>query len=109
MAFIRMVAVYKENGIINEDWKVILLCNVDEQFYITDGEWFGYVKDCDHIYPFVLQKTSVLFYGGDEHSYETSNLDNRQIVVGNYFSVFSSPDESEHIESAYEIASVHNF
>lgn len=107
MPVVRVIAVSKEGGHAYKDHKVVVLCQINERSRISDGEWFGFVKNETISYPFVLQKGERLFYGYDEHSYELTNIGTRTIAAGEYFTIRSAPGSKEEAESVYEITSVH--
>jgi hypothetical protein len=102
MPIVRVVAVSKEQGVTYKDFKVVLLCGVDDQRRITDGEWFGYVKNESVVHPFLLVRGERFMYGGEEHSFEQTNIGTKSLEIGSQFTLVSS--DGEH---PYEITSVY--
>lgn len=93
MPFVRIFAINTED----EAEKCIILTHINEQHQITDREWFGYSIIGGIKYPFILQPCSnrlgkmELFYD-DDTRYPT-NILTKQIIIGEYFTVFDPPDE----------------
>lgn len=97
----------RNGGVLQENYRLVMLVGVDNaNRLVSDNQWFGYAKYEDITYPFILQDGKSLFYGWKEHSVEPTNLADRRIAVGEYFSVYSSPSEAREWESAYLIRSV---
>ena len=109
MKFVRVVAVQKGSGHPFDDYTVVLLSALDDKGYIANGEWFGYVKNEVEMLPFVLQRGERFLYGGEDQNFTPTNIGKRPILVGSYFTVFSSPTEDEKSEYIYEIKSCHVF
>ncbi|EIU5019222.1 TPA: hypothetical protein ACGJ68_007004 [Pseudomonas aeruginosa] len=107
MAFSRIIAIHKDGGHLQHEYKAIILCHINEQNKISDGEWFGYIKNESITYPFVLQRGQQLFYGNEAQWFEPTNIGSRKIEVGGYFTIFNSPEDSEPFESIYEITAIH--
>jgi hypothetical protein len=104
---LRVIAILKQGGHTYKDNKIVLLCHVNEQCHISDGEWFGYVRNESVHNPFILQEGKRFFYGDVEHSFQPTNIGSRPIVVGSYFTLRNSPSDTEISEIIYEITSTH--
>jgi hypothetical protein len=108
MKVVRIVAVQRGSGHTYDDYAVVLLCALDDNGYIANGEWYGCVKNEAETLPFVLQRGERFFYGGEGQHFTPTNIGKRPIAVGSYFTVFNSPTEDE-AEYIYEIKSCHAF
>lgn len=111
MRIVRVKAVVREGlQIFNED-KLILLCAIDEQDALTDGEWFGYTKDENGRHPFILEQRKQFFFGADggDIIVESTNIKDKQIKVGALFTVFtpSMVPSGRDDETTFEITTVH--
>jgi len=103
MTFVRVVSSVRDGVEINRNYKVVLLCRIDTEKKITDGEWFGYVQnENEAIIPFVLRNQNKFIYG-EQYTPEATNITEKLIEVGTLFTVFSET------EPTYEIESVHTF
>jgi hypothetical protein len=113
MPVARIVARYSEN----EKDTITLLCGVDAENQIRQGEWFGVVKNDDgrgdeSNYPFTLhvdyQKGEFfLDYGFDDaesRQLQKTDIQLNPLVEKGYFTIF---DEEEGEEFSYKIASIH--
>ncbi len=98
MKIYRVTAVWRENAQRNDNYKYVLLCGLDEKFRLVEGEWFGYMKNAHVIHPFVLQNGTSCFYGGEEHSFENTDIGDRSIQPETFFDVNGE---------TYEIISCH--
>lgn len=104
MNIVRVMSLWMDGGVVQEQYKIVLLCGIDEQQRILDGEWMGYVKNDGISHPFILKSQNKLFfYGGDEHDFQSTNIGEKFIRVGHYFSLF------EDSESTYKITNVHPY
>lgn len=109
MPIARIVAIYKEGGHAYKEYKIVLVCKINEDGRISDGEWFGCVKSNAVIYPFVLQNGDRFLYGYEENTFEPTNIGSRTIAEGEYFTVISAPNTNEESEGVYQITSVHRY
>jgi hypothetical protein len=113
MPVARIVASYSEN---DKD-TITLLCGVDEENQIRQGEWFGVVKNDDgrgdeSNYPFTLhvdyQKNSFyLDYGFDDaesRQIQKTDIHAKPLAEKGFFTIF---DEEEGEEFSYRINSIH--
>ncbi|HEI8864924.1 TPA: hypothetical protein SLG40_000376 [Serratia odorifera] len=113
MPVARVIAHYSEN---TKD-TITLLCGVDDENQIRQGEWFGVVKNDDgrgdeSNYPFTLhvdyqQNAFYLDYGYDDvDARQLQNIDihQRPLAEKGVFTIF---DEEEDEEFTYQITSVH--
>ena len=109
MPIVRIVAVSKEDGYAYKDYKIVLVCQINGNGYISEGEWFGCVKFESVSYPFILQNGSRLFYGYEENTFESTNIGSKIIAKDEYFTVSSAPNTSDESEGIYQITSVHQY
>ena len=109
MNIVRVMAVFREGGHSYKNLKVTLLCAINANNQIEDGEWIGYIKNESVLYPFILKNGTSCFYGGEEHSFEPTNIGLGPIKVGRLFTISSSPSETKSWESTYEIVSCHSY
>lgn len=109
MPIVRIVAVSKEGGHSYKDYKIVLVCQINEVGRISEGEWFGCVQFESVSYPFVLQNGNKLFYGYEEHTFEPTNIGSRTIAAGEYFTVSSAQNTDDKSEGVYQITSVHRY
>ncbi|HEJ7034884.1 TPA: hypothetical protein ACKQDD_000236 [Serratia marcescens] len=113
MPVARIIASYSEN----ENDTITLLCGVDAENQIRQGEWFGVVKNDDgrgdeSNYPFTLyidyQKDAFyLDYGYDDadaRQLQKTDISARPLAEKGFFTVF---DEEEGEEFSYRINSIH--
>lgn len=113
MSIAKIVACYSEN----EKDTITLLCGVDEENHIRQGEWFGVVKNDDSRgdesnYPFTLhidhQKNHFfLDYGYDaldSRQQQKTDIQNNPLIEKKFFTIF---DEEEGEEFCYQIISIH--
>ena len=107
MSLVRITSAFKDGGHTCSDYKIVILCQINEQKYNKDGEWFGYVKNKSIIYPFILQDGKRLFYGDKEHKFQPTNIGSRPVESGSYFTLQDSPDDPEAEEIVYEIINIH--
>jgi len=108
MPFVHITAINKED----EAQKCIILTHINEQHQITERGWFGYAKVGNKKYPFILQPCSnrlgkmELLYD-DDTRYPT-NILTKQIIIGEYFTVFDPPDEGRN-EYLYQITNIYEY
>lgn len=107
MSVVRVVAAVREGGRKDSQYKVVLLCQIDGANRIVPGEWMGYVKNESYFHPFVFQRSAVFYYGGEEHWAEPTNIGQRDISVGSFFTLSNDPKDTDSFEATYEITSVH--
>lgn len=103
MRFVRITANYQGGGHVDADYRIVIQCVIDDNSRIADGEWMGYSRCEQTTYPFVLRRHRELFYGGEEPFSERTNLEDRDIVIGEYFTVLNDPEE------VYQIVHIHDF
>ena len=109
MNIVRVVAVLRDGGRQNKNYKLILLCGINEAHQIEDGEWMGYTKNESFLNPFILKDRKSLFYGGEYNYLEPTNILHRSIEVGQFFTITNPPEAIETWESTYEIVSCHSY
>ncbi|MFI8417038.1 hypothetical protein ACQKDS_11390 [Serratia sp. NPDC078593] len=113
MSIARIVARYTEN---TQD-TITLLCGIDGDNQIRQGEWFGVVKNDDgqgdeSNYPFTLhidyqKKAFYLDYGFDEaDTRQLQEIDIQQQPLAEN-GVFTIVDVEEGEEYSYKISSIH--
>lgn len=113
MPVARIVASYSEN----EKDTIMLLCGVDAENRICQGEWFGVVKNDDgrgeeSNYPFSLhidypQSAFYLDYGyddADSRQLHKTDIHAKPLEEKGFFSIF---DDEEGEEFSYRINSIH--
>ncbi|BEN06656.1 hypothetical protein SMETH9_19820 [Serratia marcescens] len=113
MPVARIIASYSEN----ENDTITLLCGVDAENQIRQGEWFGVVKNDDgrgdeSNYPFTLhidyqKDVFYLDYGYDDadaRQLQKTDISARPLAEKGFFTVF---DEEEDEEFSYRINSIH--
>ncbi|MGG4623822.1 hypothetical protein ACLPHD_05545 [Serratia odorifera] len=113
MPVARVIAHYSEN---TQD-TITLLCGVDDDNQIRQGEWFGVVKNDDgrgdeSNYPFTLhvdyqRDAFYLDYGYDDvdaRQLQNTDIHQRPLAEKGVFTIF---DEEEGEEFSYQITSVH--
>ena len=109
MKVVRIVAVPRDSGHTYDDYTIVLLCGLDDNGYIVNGEWYGCVRNEAETLPFVLQRGERFFYGGEDQNFTHTNIGTRPIGTGSYFAVFGSATEDEEEEYIYQIKSCHAF
>ena len=107
MNFVRVQAVLREGGHSHKNSKLVLLCAINVNRQLEDGEWTGYIKNELVRWPFILENGKSCSYGGEEHYFEPTNLGLGPIEVGRFFTISSPPGEANVWESTYEITSCH--
>ena len=107
MNLVRITAEYKEGGHAYSDYRIVILCGVNQDHQLAEGEWFGYVRNEKIFYPFVLRHGKELFYGGDEPWAEPTNIGQREIAVGTHFTLSNSPDDTEVFDAVYAVTNIH--
>jgi len=113
MPIARITARYTEN----ENDCLTLLCGVDDEKQIRQGEWFGVVRNDDgrgdeSNYPFTLHidyqnAAFYLDYGYDDiNARQLQRIDIQQspLAEKGYFTIY---DDEEGEEFCYQIASIH--
>ena len=110
MNIVRVIAVLREGGYPNENYKFVLLCGINANHQIEDGEWMGYIKNESEFHPFILRDSSC-FYGDEEHNFEPTNIGDRHhlVEVGGLFTVSNQPHTDEPWQSTFEIVSCHAY
>lgn len=109
MNIVRVQAVFREGGHSHKNFKFFLLCGISTSHKIEEGEWMGYIKNESVLCPFILKNGESCFYGGEEHSYEPTNIGLDSIEVGRLFTISSPPSEVVPWEATYEITSCHAY
>ncbi|MDP3281733.1 MAG: hypothetical protein Q8M57_11920 [Nitrosomonas sp.] len=104
MRLFRILAECREGGENLQDYKLVLICGLNSENKMEDGEWLGYLKNERTYYPFIL-KDKACFYGGEEHEYEPTNLPEKIIEKGCFFTISNGPRDIETWESTYQITS----
>lgn len=107
MSVVRVVAACREGGRRDASYKVVLVCQIDDNKSVIPGEWLGYVQNDKVKHPFIFEHGIRFFYGGEEHAYEPTNLGQKKIQVGSFFTLSNDPSDPETFEATYEITSVH--
>lgn len=113
MPVAKIVARYSENA---KD-TITLLCGVDAENQIRQGEWYGVVKNDDghgdeSNYPFTLhvdyqKDTFFLDYGYDDaesRQLQRTDIQLKPLAEKNFFIIF---DEENDEEFSYQIVSIH--
>ena len=89
MRLVRIVGEYKEGGEPIGS-RAVILCGVDNNGRLVDGEWFGYDRYDDGVeQPFVLRFGELFDFGGDPKEVQRTNIGQRALRVGEYFTVSS--------------------
>ena len=106
---VRIVAKYVENDSPAGNYRFVLLCGIDENGRIAEGEWLGYTHNNDQYFPFLLQRTPYpcIFLGGEEKYFEPTSIFQSRIEVNSIFTISNSPGSNEEWSSVYKITSVH--
>ncbi len=107
MRLVRVTAEYREGGVSHRDYRIVFICGISPDNRMVEAEWFGYVRNESIIYPFVLRRGKEIFYGGEEHSAEPTNIGVREIKAGECFTLSSPAHDIEKIDSVYTITNVH--
>ena len=104
----RIVAKYAENESPSGNYRLVLVCGLDEQDRIADGEWMGYTHNNDIHYPFVLssERKEKLFVGGEEKYFEITSIYDNPLKVGERFSISSAPESDEPWSVKYQITAI---
>lgn len=108
MTFYRVTATYKNDGLLEEGCKIVLLCKTDKG-KVTSGEWFGYAQEDSVKYPFILHKGIALLYGDEDNFSESTDFGKINLVKGNVVTVTTSSRVGEPVEYKYEITHVHAY
>ena len=106
---VRVVAKYVEHESPAGNYRLVLVCGLDENQRIAEGEWMGYTHNNSEHYPFLLQRDpfACLFLGGEEKYCEPTTLFEGPIESGATFTVSNSPKSKDQWSVEYEITSVH--
>ena len=88
--------------------KFTLLCGVDQNNHLLRRDWFGYTKNYYEERPFIrefpfIYRRGDIYLGGEESYYEHTNLELRELKVGEYFTITNSPESQEQWECIYII------
>jgi len=102
MKIARIIANNKNAGIESAD-KIVILCGLDSSNRIIEGEWMGYCITDGFYHPFILRKKNELFFGDEENYYEVTNLNDRSLSIGEYFTASNQPGYHEVFQSSYQI------
>jgi hypothetical protein len=92
-----------------------IICGIHDNNKIVfhdNDEWFGQLTTDGGTFPFILKKNGIIDYGmkGDDRRYvEHTNIENKEIINGEYLTLFSNDDEGNNVESIYKITNVHKF
>lgn len=109
MRIVRVVAVFREGGHSHQNYKFVLICGIDANGRLIDGEWMGYIENDSVLWPFILKSGDSCFFGGEEHYAEPTNFGLGDIKVGRYFTLASPPGELAPWESTYEVLSCYPY
>lgn len=109
MYIARIVAVFREGGHSHKNFRFVLVCGIDSNQRLTDGEWMGYIQNQSILWPFILTNGDSCFYGGEDHYAEQTNVRQGEIQVGRFFTLSSQPGEATAWQSTYEIISCHTY
>ena len=109
MRIVRLSAVFREGGCSHRNFRFVLVCGVDENCRISDGEWMGYIKNESIFWPFILKNSNSCFYGGEEHYAEPTNIGDDEVKSGRFFTLSSPPGEPTPWQSTYEIVTCHPY
>lgn len=82
--------------------KIVLLCGIDVDHYLVEGEWMGYWTDKKRRFPFVMTATSLEYHG---HA-ELHNFSKRPIVPSELFTV---AEQGETDGAVYRVRSVKDY
>jgi hypothetical protein len=104
MQIARLLATHIEGGHPTNN-RFTLLCGIDGNNHLVNGEWFGYTRTNQIEYPFVLRHGDLHLCGGENY-YERTNLESHQLQVGEYFSIRSSSESKEEWEVTYQITNL---
>ena len=105
--FVRVTAICRGDGKSWPEYTVTLLCGLDENDNIADGQWFGYLRNVAALNPFILEGEHEEFiYGGIPKCMEKSNIKKKKILPRELFTVFSPYENGEIEETMYEINTV---
>ena len=108
MRFVRVTATYKEDGILQDNFKIVVLC-LTENERIAKGEWFGYVQNESVKHPFVLHNGIAFAYGDKDNISEPTNIGAVAIAKGETFTLTSSSRLGSPTAYNYEITHVHTY
>jgi hypothetical protein len=107
MRIVRVVAAFREGGHSHKNYRFVLVCGIDANQHLTDGEWMAYIQNESIFWPFILKNGDSCFYGGEEHYAEPTNIGCSEVEVGRFFTLSSPPGEPKPRQSTYEIVSCH--
>lgn len=107
---VRLVAKYSEGKTPSGNYRFVIVCGIDDENRIVEGEWMGFIHNNDVYHPFRLERSPKyqLNFGGEEKYYEPTTLGATSIEVGNQFTVSNHPDDVKGDWTvSYCITSVH--
>jgi hypothetical protein len=81
MRVVRIVAEWRKDGHRESAYKFCLVCGLNTDALIADGEWMGYIKEDQTYWPFILRNGNACFYGGNEPWSERTNIGQRPMRV----------------------------
>lgn len=105
MKFVEIRACYKDGGELTRELFVII-CGLNPDNRIACGEWMGYCLTNKYHFPFVLKNENELFFGWEENYYEMTDLKEKRILEGEYFTISNQPGDPEEFQSTYQITHV---
>ncbi|MFM1679166.1 hypothetical protein [Aeromonas salmonicida] len=97
-------AIYHGGGVAYRDNKCVFFISVQSD-KLCEGRWFGYFINDGVTLPFIMNRNCELFFGGEEHYRETTNLAKIKIQEKEYFTVTVPYGEHEG-EHTYRITRV---
>lgn len=109
MKIVRVAAEGRDAMPDTKGFRVYVLCGLNADNTLADGEWMGYAKQKGNIYPFVLQGGRKLIYGMEEPYFELTDLGSKRIEPDSYFTVEGAPDIDDSWATVYKILSVHSY
>jgi hypothetical protein len=109
MKIVRVVAESRDQDPSARGLRVYLLCGLDEDGSLSDGEWMGYTKQKNLIHAFVLESGVRLKYGGKEAYHEVTDLGSKRIAVGSYFIVEGAPEIDDSWATVFQVLSIHSY
>lgn len=109
MHIVRIVAEFRDGGHSHENYKFVLVCGIDANQHLVEGEWMGYIQNESILWPFILKNGNSCFYGGEEHYAEPTNVGHGEIQAGRFFTLSNPPGEAMPWQSTYEIVSCHKY
>jgi hypothetical protein len=70
--------------------RLCLLCGIGDDLRVLKGPWYGHEFAEGVTWPFTIRSLNEIFWGYEENVIEETNLDQRQMQIGEYITLFGN-------------------